>query len=1447
MRSLRLRSLVLSLAVLFQFPYSGTIAAQELPASSSAGTFSVPSRITQAIDEHSLVTLPGNVHPLARPEFDQGLVPDATPLKRILLLLRRSADQEASLQKLLDDQQSKSSTNYHAWLTPEQFGKQYGPADADIQTLTQWLTAHGFSNISVGPGKSVMEFSGNVGQVRSAFHTEIHHYVLDGKDYSANSTDPQIPEALTPVVAGIVSLHNFPRQSHAKFLGQFRRTIGRPGLEPLFTFPNPSNGQNFYGMGPGDFATIYNSKPLIAAGNDGTGQTIAIVGETDINVADVQAFRQMFGLSANYSGSNVILNGEDPGITSTGEEGEADLDNEWSGAVAPGAIIKFVVSASTPTSSGIDLSAVYIVEHNLAGVMSESYGTCENALGTAGNAFFNALWEQASSQGITVILSSGDGGSAGCDDFNKPQPATRGLAVSGMASTPFNVSVGGTDFDQVNNWAAFWSSTNDATGTSAKSYIPEIPWNENCAQIGLTGCGAGAPQGSVNIVAGSGGQSSVYSKPTWQLGASGMPNDNHRDQPDISLFASPGFDGTGYVFCQSVHTISGAQACNLNNGTLDFGIIGGTSASAPAFAGVMALVNQKQSTSTNLAPRQGNANYVLYALAKKSGASCTSSATETSTCVFNDVTKGNSILPTGRPGVGTNSVPCQGGTVNCSSTTEGSNGVLVSPSSSTTEAWTATAGYDMTSGLGSVNINSLATSWGTASTIATTTTLTLSPTTGITHGSAENVTVAITVKPNTGTATPTGDVSLIATFPDKTTRGFDHFTLDSTGTVSGVKTQSLPGGTYNVSAHYAGDGTNAPSDSPSVQITVGPESSQTFIAIPAFDSQGNPLSANATTVSYGSNYILRMYVTDKNGVAGATGVPSPACFQENALTCPSGTVTLTANSAPVDVGGGGPGVYNLNDFSYTRDLKPALTGGTYSLVAKYSGDNSYQPSTSATDTFAITPAPGTQLVFTSSPNTPVVGSPANFILLGIPGIANGATATGTVSLFDGSTLIAGPLPVSCTYCAPGEPPDFNASAQVTFSTSGNHSVSAKYSGDNDYAAATASTLTVDAQYTTTMTVTPSMTNINYGQSVTITATVVGSGKTPTMTGAFTFNATSTQIPGPVTGTPGTDASGNQTLTATVTTSPQSSEVVVVNYSGDSNFASAFTITSTIAVNIPDFTLPQNTAITVTAGQQQTASINVTPLSTTPSTVTLSLGPPSLPPGMSLSFNPSSVNLNGSAVPVQITVNTTGPSAGTSAAQTIAQVKHPAIFPGKWTWWSGSFVSGLVLLVLLWIPGGPKRYRAVLPVSVVFILTLALGCGGASTGGGGGGGGAAPTSITITTSQAKVTAGSPFTLTATVTSTKALTGTVNIFQGHPPIGIGVAPPIQVVNGKASVTVTNPFGPGTYEYWAQYTGDPNNLASQTTTSVQEVLTGPATIPYVAQTGGLSHQATITVNLQ
>lgn len=443
-----------------------------LPASVVAQQNTAPAGITVAIDEARVTTIKGNTHPLARPEFDRGPAPSNLPLNRMLLVLERSWDQELALESLLEQQQDKSSPNYHAWLSPEQFGQRFGPADQDIQTITSWLGSHGMHVDRVANGRGIIEFSGTVEQLKAAFRTEIHKYDVHGEEHWANSSDPQIPTALRPVVAGIVSLHNFPRKPLHHVVGAFSRTRDSGHYEPVSP-PSPASslftagvncglaGGPCYGVGPYDFATIYNVLPLWNANPpiDGTGQTIAIVGQSDIYPQDVSDFHQIFGLPAPKL--NIIYNGLNPGkLASQGDEQESDLDVEWSSAIAKGATIDFVVSASTNTTAGTDLSAEYIIDNNLAPVMSESYGNCELDLGTSGNQFFNQMWQQAAAEGITVFVSSGDSGSAVCDGQVSPV-AIGGLSVSGISSTPYNVAVGGTDFDDLQNPSNYWNSTND--------------------------------------------------------------------------------------------------------------------------------------------------------------------------------------------------------------------------------------------------------------------------------------------------------------------------------------------------------------------------------------------------------------------------------------------------------------------------------------------------------------------------------------------------------------------------------------------------------------------------------------------------------------------------------------------------------------------------------------------------------------------------------------------------------------------------------------------------------------------------------------------------------------------------------------------------------------------------------------------------------------------------
>src|SRR5215469_6267458 len=515
----------------------------------------VASRIVQVVDDTKTVRLEGNVHPQAKPANDQGAVPDSQSMTRMLLLLQRGTEQEMALRQLIDAQQTNGSKSYHAWLTPAEFGRQFGPSDADVQAVTDWLTKQGFQVSKVAAGRTVVEFSGTAGQVRNAFHAEIHRYIVKGEEHFANASEPAIPVALVPVVAGVVSLHNFPRLSQSHLVGQFQRDMATGQLKPLFTFT--AGGTQLFGVGPADFAKIYN----IPSSATGAGQSIAIVGQSNINIQDVRDFRSMFGLAANDP--QIILNGPDPGIigpnTSTNDEVEALLDIQWSGAVAPQAQIILVTSQTplTTASMGVDLSALYIVDNNVAPVMSDSYGTCEAALGTSGNAFYSGLWEQASAEGITVSVAAGDNGSAECDP--NQNAATSGLAVDGVASTPFNVAVGGTDFDDFTNPTTFWSTTNAAsTQRSALGYIPETPWNNSTCAANYLANPTAAPCTSVDssgldLHAGGGGASNCatsttttctagYPKPAFQTALT--PADGVRDTPDVSLFASDGFNNS---------------------------------------------------------------------------------------------------------------------------------------------------------------------------------------------------------------------------------------------------------------------------------------------------------------------------------------------------------------------------------------------------------------------------------------------------------------------------------------------------------------------------------------------------------------------------------------------------------------------------------------------------------------------------------------------------------------------------------------------------------------------------------------------------------------------------------------------------------------------------------------------------------------------------------------
>ena len=1028
------------------------------------------------IDESHLITLKGNTHPLARPEFDMEAADSSLPMQRMLLVLRRSKAQETALNKFLDDQQNRSSPNYHRWLTPEEFGEQFGPSDSDVSAAALWLQSHGFA-VKPTKGRLVLEFSGTASQVQDAFHTAIHRYKVNGDSHWANVSDPMIPSALASVVAGVASLHNFPKTPLHRLASaaSFNRKVARDETQvsrapqSLFTTPGANCGltqSSCYAVGPYDIATIYNVLPLwnATAPIDGRGETIAVVSQSNIYASDFADFRRFFGLPTGTL--NIIFDGSPPlNLASQGDELESDLDVEWSGAIAKGATIDLVASISTNATAGVDLSALYIVDNNLAPIISVSYGACELAMGAAENQFYNQLWQQAAAEGISVFVATGDSGSAVCD--RDASIATHGLSVNGISSTPYNVAVGGTDFADFQNLTTYWNSTNDPTTLeSAKSYIPESTWNDTCTNseffsiTGATSAESDCNDSTVIYspdfvvpVGGSGGPSNCissngqsissctggYTKPAWQTG-SGVPNDGGRDTPDVSLFSGDGLNSSFYV------------ACELDvYGGCPFGpvALGGTSVAAPLFAGIMALIDQKMQS------RQGNPNYVLYALAAQSGSSCDPKEIAGSSCIFHDVT------------AGTIAMPCLTGTSNCITNTNGdSTGVL--------SGYAAGPGYDLATGLGSVNVANLVNNWDSVTFQPTVSTLSLTPTTQIVHGSP--VTATIRVAPSGGIGEPSGSATLF------TSSGQPAGIFTVSGGLASGTTQVLPGGSYTVTAHYAGDGTFAASDSaPGVPVVVSAEPSTTIVEVFTLDQNGNQVPF--ASGPYGQDIVyLGTSVVGKSG----QGVPSGTVRLTQ--TPSTGTTNLSGNP------------YTLNDQGFTMIPFPGYNywtypPGTYSVAAAYSGDNSFAKSDAASVNFTVTPAK-TTVTITVPSCTPVNGTcvlgtgqtSQIFAWVNYSGVAletGGVFSnppTGTVTFYSNGAQLGSPVSVDSNIA----PPLAGLFGQQLL---GDNSLTAQYSGDSDFSASASSALLLKIGESFGITANPAVVNIaGAGQSGSTTLT-----------------------------------------------------------------------------------------------------------------------------------------------------------------------------------------------------------------------------------------------------------------------------------------------------------------------------------------------------------------------
>jgi hypothetical protein len=651
-------------------------------------------RVAGPVDSARTVTLRGHVRPEAQPQFDQGPVDPGQELSHVSMFFNPAPGLEA----FLAEQQTPGAPDYHRWLKPEEFAGRFGVSEHDIAALTGWLESQGLRVDDVARGRHWIAFSGSARSMSRAFHTPIHRFRVAGAGHFANTSVPSIPQAFENVVSGIAGLDDFGPQSMIVPAG------------PAY------NSSTSHQLAPDDLATIFDIKKLYQAGIDGSGQTIAIAGQTDFDLSDIQAFRRRFGLPSNDP--RKVIYGTNPGKNS--DLIEADLDLEWAGAIAPEATVIFALSQE------VFLSAQYAIDQNLAPILSMSYAGCEPYY-SAG--FMRGVWQQANAQGITLLAASGDAGAATCERFGPTPQATKGPTVSWPASVPEMTAVGGTALNDASG-GPYWAVLNDGNLGSALGYIPEIAWNDSAARNGLDATG--------------GGPSALFAKPYWQTGP-GVPNDGARDVPDISLPASP----SRYPY---MITTAGVNTA-----------VGGTSASSPSLAGILALLNQYLVAQHLLSqPGLGNINPALYRLA------------QATTDVFHAVTGGD------------NKLACEQGSPQCV------NGLM---------GFSAGPGYDMTTGLGSVDAYKLVTEWnaGTASATA----MTASPSSGVT---SESYQLTATVQGASGSGpAPTGAVVFLANDAVLGSATLAASGAAATATLA-VTGNALGAGVSAVSAYYPGDG-----------------------------------------------------------------------------------------------------------------------------------------------------------------------------------------------------------------------------------------------------------------------------------------------------------------------------------------------------------------------------------------------------------------------------------------------------------------------------------------------------------------------------------------------------------------------------------------------------------------------------------------------------------------
>lgn len=771
-------------------------------------------RLPKTIEGYNAVQIQGTVSPRAATKYDTGRVNAGTRLDGVTMYFKPTVAQQTDLNLLLREQQTPGSAEYHRWLTPAQFASRFGLSTSDIATVKTWLEQQGFTVERVANSRTSVTFSGSVSQIESAFQTELHNYTQNGVTHFANSTPVSVPSALSGVVRSVRNLDNFKPQAHVR--------IHNGSVQSNFT-SSVSPGDHY--MTPGDVATIYDVSAAYNAGYTGSGQSIAVMGQSAVDLSDIEAFQTAIGMTVKDP-TVVLVPSTGSAETVSGDEAESDIDLEYSSSVAKGANIYFVYTGNSQNNEGVFDSISYAVDTDIAPILSMSYGECEADLGQGNYATLDAVLQQAATQGQSVIVSSGDSGSTACyvDVQNNkngvgPTADQEALAVNYPASSAYVTAMGGTEFpsaDVASTNSTYWESASGSDViASAVSYIPEQVWNDDSAQYG-------AEYGAYYALsAGGGGTSQFATRPSWQSGVTGIPSGKYRLVPDISLDSSP--NNAGYLYCTSdTSSWSSGQKASCNSGFRDSSsqiltVAGGTSFAAPIFAGMLAVINQKTNSTG-----QGLINSTLYSLA----ADATTYAS-----AFHDITSGGN--------------QCNIGTTYCS--TDGAAN------------YAATTGYDEASGLGSIDLNNLMDSWPTttASALESTVTSLNAASADPASGASDVITISVTPSSSSLTTTPTGTLTIKV---DGTT---ESSTLDLSSGSATYTFSSTTAGSHVIVATYSGDSTFAASTG-TVTVDVGGSSGS---------SSGGSITVTAANVSVaaGSSGSSTVTVTSANSYAGTVG------------------------------------------------------------------------------------------------------------------------------------------------------------------------------------------------------------------------------------------------------------------------------------------------------------------------------------------------------------------------------------------------------------------------------------------------------------------------------------------------------------------------------------------------------------------------------------------------